>query len=417
MIRRILAVTLIVLGLAAAAAGTASATIWRPDDTATITLPSRPDVPVVITSPGVLEAIGSEVQVRATAGADEPVVVAFGVPEDVEAWAEPADHLRVTGFASWEEFEVTEVPGEPAPAAEGDEGAQDEGEATEDDAEQSTAGLPDPAVSDLWIHQESGTGSVDFTWEERPGRWAMLVATDGSEPAPDLEFTWDVEVSTPYLLPGLALGLLLLCLGVAWLIGIMARDRRRRRRAERRRALMDARADETAVFTAIRDEDGPPLGTAAAAPEVAPEREGASALDERPRSRRARRRSREMPAEGSEAAKDELAEYAGEAPAASEQPAAEQSVTTAPAGAASAPGRAESADEPATPSVETVQPDAEPAPITRRQARSRGADGSGWRSAWGLGPASTGSAAVTPRWQSTGAQHDDDQSSEGKETP
>lgn len=419
MIRRILAVTLIVLGLAAAAAGIASATIWRPADTATATLPARPDAPVVITAPGVLEALGSEVRIRAVADADEPVIVAFGVPEDLDAWAEPADHLRVTGLASWEELEVSEVAGEPG--AEVDDAMEDEAPEDGEASAEDPAVLPDPATSDLWIHQEIGTGSVDFTWEQRQGRWGMLVATDGTAPAPDLEVTWDVEVSTPYLLPGLALGLLLVCLGVAWLIGLVARDRRRRRRAERRRALMEARTDETAVFTAIRDDDEPPPGVAGAA--ASPVRPAKTSLgdtpepsaDERPEGRRARRHRRALPAEGSTAAKDELAEYAG-TPAAPEMASPAPPSDPEPEGSRGTPAGAPPWLH-ATGEEESAEARGEQAPASRRAARSTGADGSGWRTAWGLGPAAPGPAGATPRWRSTGAQRDDDSSTEGEENP
>lgn len=76
------------------------------------------------------------------------------------------------------------------------------------------------------------------------GRWVMLVASDGDEPAPQVELTWDREVPTPLLVPGLIVGGVLVLGGVIALVLILLADREagraRRARAEQEKAAAGA---------------------------------------------------------------------------------------------------------------------------------------------------------------------------------
>ncbi|GAA4416557.1 hypothetical protein GCM10023169_11580 [Georgenia halophila] len=270
MTRRIISVALIVLGLVAVLAAIASATIWRPTDTATLSLPSRPDAPVVVSDPGVLDAVAPEVTIRATAGDDQPVTLAIGRSADVDAWVGEAAHQRITGLASWEQLEVgtsgaesPEATDEASPTGEGTEQATEATSPTEGSTEESTGNdgegessegettVPNPAGSDLWVAEQTGTGSAEMQWTDQEGRWSLLAATDGAGPAPEVSLTWPVEVRTPWLVPGIIAGAVLMLLGIGLLILQIRADRRVSRRA----ATVDARADETAVITAVGSED------------------------------------------------------------------------------------------------------------------------------------------------------------------
>src|SRR5690606_10908890 len=80
----------------------------------------RPDVPLVISEAGVLEAVDETVTVRARAGEDEVVTLAVGRTVDVEGWTGDTAHVRITGLSSWEELtgEVVAAPeAEPTDAA------------------------------------------------------------------------------------------------------------------------------------------------------------------------------------------------------------------------------------------------------------------------------------------------------------
>lgn len=219
MIRRIIAAVLIVLGLGTVGAAIASATAWKPDTTVTVPLPAQPTVNYVITDPGVLNIVNETVKVRAVADDPEsPVFLAMGRTDEIEAWVAPSDHGKITGLETWEELSYTTVTGV-EPEADDEDDEAEEGEEEEDtDA--------NPADSDMWVEEVNGIGEAAYTWQEIPGQWSMIVATDGSTPAPMVELTWEREVPTPALIPGIIVGSLLTVIGLALLIWALIKRQR-----------------------------------------------------------------------------------------------------------------------------------------------------------------------------------------------
>jgi hypothetical protein len=186
-LRRILSIALVAVGLVVIALAIASATVWRESETVTAALPADPGQPLLVTAPGVLELLDDQVTVTASAPDGAPVVLAVGRESDVTAWVGDAAHLSVTGLSSWTELETSEVEG--------------------------AAEVPSPAGSDLWVAEATGEGEASLAWGPQDGRYALLAATDGTAPAPRVELTWNRDVSTPFLVPGLVIGALLLIAG------------------------------------------------------------------------------------------------------------------------------------------------------------------------------------------------------------
>lgn len=221
-------------GVLVIVASVIAAVVVRSSDTATLTLGERPDVPVIVSGPGVLDAVGPDVTVRATAGDDEQVVLAIGRTSEVEAWLGDAGHVRVTGLSSWQELTTEVVTGGPQ-AAPTDAPAEEPAE--------EAPGLPDPAGSDLWVVETVSTGSAELSWSDSPGRWSLVAATDGTGPAPEIELEWDRQVSTPWLVPGIVVGVLALVAGVTMLVlDVLARRERERRDAARAEGPTPARS-------------------------------------------------------------------------------------------------------------------------------------------------------------------------------
>lgn len=261
MVRRIFAIVLIVLGLCTIGAAVASGTIWRPADQVTLTLPGTPDVPVVVTAPGVLNAVDNDVDVRIVgATAQTPLVLAMAPDTDVNAWVGDSPHWEVTGLADWETLsytdsrdqadEPTEEPTDADPSATESASPSESASATEAPAEgeePEEATVPDPRGSDLWVEQVTGTGSLEYSWTAVPGRWMMLVAADGTEAAPQIELTWDRPVTTPFVLPGVILGGVLLLLGLTLLVMQLLVDREHRRSRTLGTAAVTTAAAEPAV--------------------------------------------------------------------------------------------------------------------------------------------------------------------------
>lgn len=261
---------LIVLGLAIAGAGIAAGTIWRADEVVTATLPQDPEAPVVVAGGNVLATVNPNVTVTVTApDADTPLVLAMGRESDVRAWLGDSPYEEVTGLTDWETLTVEEGAdaGEDADATE-DPSATEDASATEDPSESGSAEptddgaedapadatVPNPAGSDLWIEEVTDTGELTYDWSQVDGRWMMLVATDGTEPAPTVSMTWTREVTTPLMVPGMIVGGVVFLIGLVWLI-IELLVHREERRARRR----SAEEDEVAPAVATTDEEGRPL--------------------------------------------------------------------------------------------------------------------------------------------------------------
>lgn len=209
MLRRILAAVIIVIGLALIGLGVASATVWRPADHMTVS--ASPDsAPATLVMPGVLAMVDENVTVTAAAeNADDAIVLVFARANDMLAWVGDTDRLQIEGLADWETLETNRIEGE------------------EDT-------IPNPRGSDLWSEVIEGEGEVTFDLTADNRQIIMLAATDGSQPAPTLTFTWPIEVSTPYMVPLIAAGSVLALIGIVWIAYglLVARELRQREAAQ-----------------------------------------------------------------------------------------------------------------------------------------------------------------------------------------
>ncbi len=196
MLRRISTIGLIALGVIVIGLAIASATAWRSSDTVTATVSEDVEAPFVVTDAGVLELVDDDVTVTATTPDGEPVVLAVGREPDVMAWVGDNPHVRITGLASWTSLGT----------------ATEEGVAPEEGDDEEA---PSPAGSDMWVTEVTGEGEATLDWTAPGGRWSLLAASDGAAPAPAITMSWPQIVTTPFLVPGLVVGGLLLLGGLA----------------------------------------------------------------------------------------------------------------------------------------------------------------------------------------------------------
>jgi len=236
------------LGAVALGLGIASATVWRPSDTLVAQAQGAPGTSLLVTDPGVLDLAADEVTVRASATSGT-VVIALGRSADVDAWVGDDAYTRVTGLAGWHVLATEKVAasapeagdpaadaaGDPAadPAAVPDPAAEPDSAAVPDPAAEpdpAADAAPDPAGSDLWVHEASGERAATLELTRQDGRWSVLVAaTAGGVPSVALE--WPQVVTTPWLVPGVVVGSLLLLIGIAWWVLILVAGRRLARAA------------------------------------------------------------------------------------------------------------------------------------------------------------------------------------------
>lgn len=227
MLRRIIAYVLVALGVVVIAAAIASATVWKSSDSVAATLESG-DVALVVTAPGVLDMVADQVTVTATAPEGSPVTLAIGRDTDVAGWVGDAAHVQVTGLGSWTSLSSEVVDG--------------------------AAEAPSPAGSDMWVAEETGTGEVTLSWTQADGRWSLLAATDGTAPAPTITLTWPQDVRTPFLVPGIVLGGILLVAGLAMIV-LRTLEKREAARKEASREERRARGEPvTGEMPAVRED-------------------------------------------------------------------------------------------------------------------------------------------------------------------
>jgi len=130
-----------------------------------------------------------------------PVLIAYGRTADVLAWVGDTDHNLVSFDDETDELAADLV-----------EGAESE--------------APDPRGSDLWLDELSGDDSLELTTGVRSDM-SVLLASDGVAPAPSaIEATWPVDNRTPWSVPLIVAGSIVLVLGLALYIWALVHLRR-----------------------------------------------------------------------------------------------------------------------------------------------------------------------------------------------
>lgn len=178
-----------VIGALLVLLGIGQLTWWAPPETVTVSVPQ--DVqsgPVTVIDAGAKAPDADEVDI--TVESEGPFTLAVGRANDVDAWVGGAAHLAVTGVG--EDELLTEFT---------------DGEET----------VPNPSGADLWTSEETAEGSLTHRWlNPGEGEWSILIAADGEAPAPTaISITSPNDTATPWAVPLMIIGALLLVLGIA----------------------------------------------------------------------------------------------------------------------------------------------------------------------------------------------------------
>jgi hypothetical protein len=194
------AVALVLLGLLTLLAGVGQKTIWAPSETFTASAPSdAAKAPLTVIDQNLRTQQGGTVKIKVEG--DGNFLLAVGRPDDVDAWVGQTAHNTVTGISEKQDALVVEH-------ADGD------------------AAAPNPAGSDLWVSSESASGELEYSWTPpADGEWSLLLAADGTQPAPSsISMTFPNDTSTPWAIPLMVIGGLLILAGIALAI-LSARKR------------------------------------------------------------------------------------------------------------------------------------------------------------------------------------------------
>lgn len=185
------AVALVLLGLLTLLAGIGQRTIWAPSETFTAAAPvDAAEAPLTVIDQNLRTLHGGTVKIKIEG--DGNFLLAAGRPDDVEAWVGPTAHNTITGVSGDEKSLLVEHA---------------DGEAT----------APNPAGSDLWVSTENASSELEYSWTApADGDWTLLLASDGTKPAPaTVSMTFPNDTSTPWAIPLIILGSLLILGGIA----------------------------------------------------------------------------------------------------------------------------------------------------------------------------------------------------------
>ncbi|WP_307433202.1 hypothetical protein [Pseudarthrobacter defluvii] len=178
------------LGLLTLLAGIGQRTIWAPSETFTASVPADAAAAPLTVIDQKLRTL-HDGPVKINIQGDGNFMLATGRPDDVDAWVGKTAHNTITGVSEDEKsLQVDHADGEPA--------------------------APNPAGSDLWVSNENASGELDYTWTPpADGEWTLLLASDGTKPAPaSVSMTFPNDTSTPWAVPLMVLGSLLIVAGI-----------------------------------------------------------------------------------------------------------------------------------------------------------------------------------------------------------
>ncbi|MHA7222747.1 hypothetical protein ACX80S_10570 [Arthrobacter sp. RHLT1-20] len=187
------AVALVLLGLLTLLAGIGQKTFWAPAETVTATAPTGATAaPLTVFDEKLRTLHGGTVKINVKG--EGSFLLASGRPDDVAAWVGKTAHNTVSGVS--EDGKALQL-------------THSEGEAT----------APSPAGSDLWVTTENASGEMKYSWTPpADGDWSLLLAADGTKPAPtSITMTFPNDTSTPWAIPFMVVGGLLILAGAALL--------------------------------------------------------------------------------------------------------------------------------------------------------------------------------------------------------
>lgn len=215
-----------------------TATIWKPDPTATATATTQ--TRYIITDPGVLPLGNEQVNITVKANsAKSDVCLAVGSSADVSGWVASHGFTRVEGLETWSKLTTST---QAASKGTSTDSADDADSASDTE---SNLALKD---SDMWLSAKCGTGSASIKWTASDTNQALIVDTNPSAVAKEtkgtkatVSLTWVrtevLNLTTPLIF--LAALLVVAAVLSATVFAILP-QKRRKKQLERARAQHDA---------------------------------------------------------------------------------------------------------------------------------------------------------------------------------
>lgn len=246
-VRFVWAVVAFVLATVMIGAGIAQRTIFQGPRTETVAITVEEEAPYLLIDGAVLTQLPGTQTLRAQGEGD--LFASYGRTADMQAWLSDTEYTHVTmggdgvvesalvepdPDAATTDDAASDAPGDEAAAEAADEVAAEPADETASGDETATAGRS-PIGSDLWLDEYQHSDLL-IAPLQLPEGMSVLVAADGTSPAPDrVTVTWPLQTSTPWAGPLIVLGGILMAVGVfLYILGIR---HARRKRGPRRKGL------------------------------------------------------------------------------------------------------------------------------------------------------------------------------------
>lgn len=241
--RFLIAILAFIAAAAMIALGFAQRTIWIPPANIVTGTIVKGGEPFTVIDGSVLRARPGQ-QTLTVSGGSKPFV-AYGRTADVLAWLGTEKYAKVSYNAATNTLSshvVTPKPSKtsapepsdtatPTPAPTPSATAGSDSSST-DSTKSSAHRGPDPAGSDLWLEEFSGD-AASITKMNVPDTVSVIVASDGTKPAPDrITINWPLDSRTPFAGPLIVGGIVVAAFGV--LMYVLAIRHLRRSRGPRR---------------------------------------------------------------------------------------------------------------------------------------------------------------------------------------
>lgn len=216
--KKIISIILILLGLTVLGLGIGSGTIWKPEQAVTLKTGELDNALLVATNPGVVHQVNSRFEMTVTAPDGGDVALVVGNTVDVAGWIGRDAHWLVTGATDWQNLGTQFVAEKADPDAEPEDAEKEP--ATDEEETPPVSPIANLAKSDMWYQVVEGKDTVTLTMDKVPDNVIFLAGSldPQATKAPEISLTWDREVATPLMLPGILAGALLLAVGILLLI-------------------------------------------------------------------------------------------------------------------------------------------------------------------------------------------------------
>ncbi|MGK9147345.1 hypothetical protein KXS11_06955 [Plantibacter flavus] len=239
--RFVLAIAAFVVAAVMIVTGIAQRTVFLQPGTFSLSATVDGGERFIVVPGSVLQSQPGAQSIVASAGGDTQVFMSYGRSDDIAAWLGDEPYTRVGVNSAGTELTTESVV--PSDDTSSDDAATDDSaaepsaapDASGEDTAASDEKGPNPRGSDLWLGEYDEAGAVIAT-VSLPKDIDVLIATDGSEPAPDsLRLSWPLDNSTPWAGPLITGGIIVLLAGIVlYLSGI---NRMRRSRGPRRKGI------------------------------------------------------------------------------------------------------------------------------------------------------------------------------------